>query len=110
MAEAAPLIRLVLVGEADDLGALRLAHDLRLDGRALELIGRRQNGVAVDDHHDREVDFASHLTGELDVENLTLGDPILLAARGNDCIHREQSLPSELALSKLRKAPVGTPE
>src|SRR3954451_21514779 len=55
VAPTAPLVGLRLVGEAADLVALGLADDLGRDGRALELVGLRQHGLAVDEQHGPEL-------------------------------------------------------
>src|SRR3954454_21431602 len=48
------LVRLVLVGEATDLGALDVAHDARLDRRAGEIAGLGHDPLAVDEQNRRE--------------------------------------------------------
>ena len=88
MAPALPVVPLRLVGEAVDLRAPGVADDLGLHHRAVELVGRGEHGVAVDDEDGRELDLAAVVETEaLDVELLAGFDLVLLAAGGDHCVH-----------------------
>src|SRR5918994_2015424 len=88
VAPAARAVGLVLVGEARDLGALGLTHDLGGDLGLAQGPGAREHLVAVDQEDGRELDLAV-VTGadQLDLELLALLDPILLATALDDCVH-----------------------
>src|SRR5438067_4246558 len=85
MAPVLALVRLVLVGEALDLRALRLADDPRRDRGGAELGGRGEHALAVDQHYRPEGDLFAVET--LDVEAVAFGDAVLLAAGVDDCVH-----------------------
>src|ERR687898_180282 len=88
VAPAARAVGLVLVGEARDLGALRLTHDLGGDLGLAQGLGPRQHLVAVDQEDGRELDLAVVAgADQLHRELLALLDPILLATALDDCVH-----------------------
>src|SRR6202142_3409740 len=68
------LVRLVLVREALDLGALRLTHDPSGHRRGAQLGGGGEHAVAVDQHHGPQRDLVA---GEaFDVEPIALGHAV----------------------------------
>src|ERR687898_20270 len=88
VAPAARAVGFVLVGEARDLGALRLTHDLGGDLGLAQGLGPRQHLVAVDQEDGRELDLAVVAgADQLHRELLALLDPILLATALDDCVH-----------------------
>src|SRR4051812_47425089 len=93
MAPAAAGSGLVLVGEAPDLGALRLADDGGRHRGAGQLVGRRHDDVAVDQQQGREGDLRPDVGAQaLDVHAAAVGDLLLLAAGADDCVHRSDEL------------------
>src|SRR5262245_11289033 len=88
MTPAAPLVGLRLVREAADLLALGLTDDLGGHRRALQLVGLRQHGVAVDDEDRPQLHGLLGVEVQpLDLEPLALLDAVLLAAGVDDCVH-----------------------
>jgi hypothetical protein len=87
MTPSPPLVALVLVGEARDLGTPVMIDHLGPDGRAAQLIGRGQDGVTVDDHDRGQLDRYLGLSDELDLELLAFFDSVLLTTGVNDCVH-----------------------
>src|SRR5439155_19225776 len=88
MTPPAPAVGLVLVREAPDLVALRLAHHAGSDRGLPELVGRADDRVAVDDEQGREGDLvALVLPQQLDVEPLALGHPLLLPTGPDHRVH-----------------------
>src|SRR3954466_2965094 len=93
MTPVAALIRLVLVREAFDLRTACGADDPGRHCCAGELRRRGKHGVAAEEHHRPQRDLVA---GEpFDVEPVTLGDAILLAAGLDHCIHDRNSLAGE---------------
>src|SRR5882672_10560272 len=80
------LVRLVLVGEAFDLRALRLADDPRGDGRTVERGRGREHVVAVDEEH--RLQGHVFAVEQLHVEAVALGHAVLLATGLDHCVHR----------------------
>src|SRR4051794_3804121 len=90
----ATLVRLVLVGEAADLRTLGLLEDPARDAGARQIGCGAHHGVAVDEQHGTEGDLGARLLAEqLHLHTVTLGDPRLLAAGLDDCVHRDATLP-----------------
>src|SRR3546814_11565866 len=81
-------LRLVLVGEPVDLGALGRTDHRGGDGRTGELRRGGEHGVAVDEHDRGELDDVVDLLAELlDVEDLAGLDLLLLATGLDHCVH-----------------------
>src|SRR5688572_10170165 len=106
MTPALPLVGLVLVGEAADLRALGEAHDATGDRSTGEIGGLGHDGVAVDQQDRAERDLAARLLAQqLDLHAVTLGDPRLLAACLDDCVHRDATLPGAERLPEVVSDP-----
>src|SRR4051794_34842572 len=87
----AALVRLVLVGEALDLGTLGLAHHPGRHGGAGQVGGLGDDGVAIDQQHGREGQLA--VSGQLlNLHAVALGYPLLLPTRTDHCVHRRSML------------------
>src|SRR3954454_19375933 len=107
MTPTTALVGLVLVGETPDLRTLGLAQDPPGGGGPGELGGLADAGVAVDEQDGPERDLGAELLAEqLDLHAITLGDPRLLAAGLDDCVHRGATLPVALVVPEV----VGSPE
>ena len=78
MAEAAPLVRAPLVGEAVDLRALRLADHPAGDGHTVELVRGGENSLPVHDH----LGGQRHLVALVGVEQVEVD--LLDAAEGDE--------------------------
>src|SRR6195952_4678092 len=80
---------LVLELVDDDFRALGVGHDFTGHGDGCQVGSRRGDGVAIDDEHSRErhgcAGFALEL---LDLDDVALGDLVLLAAGLDDRVHR----------------------
>ncbi len=83
------VVGLVLVGEAVDLRALGVAHDPGRHGGAPEVVGSGEHRVAVDEEHGPEIDRGPFVDAEaLDLDDVALGDSMLLPTGGDHCVHR----------------------
>src|SRR4051794_17721568 len=91
MTPALPLVRLVLVGEASDLGAAGGTDHASGDTGTCELGGCGVRGIAVADVDGGEGDLVG-VTETLDVEALALFDAVLLATGLDHVIHRGDTL------------------
>src|SRR5690606_27188361 len=83
----APLVRLVLVGEAGDLGALGVAHDLALHAGLGQGVRSGHDVAAVDQEDRGQLDLGVDRAQQLHLEPLALGDAVLLAAGLDHCVH-----------------------
>src|SRR4051812_31517136 len=79
------LVRLVLVREALDLGALGRTNDARADCRRAQLGRGGEHGVAVDQHDGPKIDLVT--LEQFDVEPVAFGNLVLLAAGFDHCVH-----------------------
>src|SRR4051794_17023270 len=94
VAPALPRPALVLVLEAGDLGPGLLANDASGHGGAGQLGRRGEHRAAIDQEDGDERDVLTGRDAEaFDREALSLGDPFLLPAGLDDCIHRGATLP-----------------
>src|SRR4051794_23265056 len=89
-----PRAALVLVLEARDLGALGLTDHSGRHRGVTQLVGCRQDGVAVDDQHRGQRHLVAHGSTEaLHLDTLPLGDAGLLPTGLDHGIHRGSILP-----------------
>src|SRR4051794_36551989 len=88
MAVPTALVLLRLVREPLDLRALGDADDLAGHRRTREGVGTGEHGVAVDQEHRGQRNLAALFTVEqLERHLLALGHLLLLATRGDHCVH-----------------------
>src|SRR5690349_19994452 len=88
MAVATALVGALLVRETVDLRALGGADDHAGDRRTRQGVGAGEHGVAVDHEHGGQRDLAALLTIEQLLRYLlALGHLLLLATRGDHCVH-----------------------
>src|ERR1700738_2438687 len=75
-----------------DLGALRVLEHLTGDGDLLQVLRRAGDLRSVDDEGDRQRDLGAGLRVELlDLDDVSDGDLVLLAAGLDDCVSRHRS-------------------
>src|SRR5919112_228657 len=79
---------LVLVLQDVDLRALGRAQHLGGHGDRAQGRGRREDGLAVDEHQRLQVEAGAHrAVGLVDLENVAHADLVLAAATTHDCVH-----------------------